>query len=67
MTRIHLTEEEIYDIFRGIFHNEEDVLAATIQLFSGDSKEWDGLLSAIMINDVTKTRDRTKSFISIYY
>jgi hypothetical protein len=26
----HLTEEEVYDIFRQIFHSEEDALAATI-------------------------------------
>jgi len=39
MTRIHLTEEETYDIFRNVFHNEEDALAATIQLFGGES--WD--------------------------
>jgi hypothetical protein len=37
MSRIHLTEEEVYDIFRQIFANEEDALAATIQLFSGES------------------------------
>ena len=24
MSRVHLTEEEVYDIFRNIFHNEED-------------------------------------------
>ena len=41
MSRIHLTEEDVYDIFRNIFHNEEDVLAATIQLFRGDSVGWD--------------------------
>jgi hypothetical protein len=35
-SRLHLTEEEVYDIFRNIFHNEEDALAATIQLFSGE-------------------------------
>jgi hypothetical protein len=29
----------VYDIFRQIFHNEEDALTATIQLFGGDS--WD--------------------------
>jgi hypothetical protein len=34
-------EEDIYDIFRGIFHIEEDVLAATIQLFRGDPIDWD--------------------------
>jgi hypothetical protein len=39
MTYLHLTEEEVYDIFRQIFHNEEDALAATIQLFGGQS--WD--------------------------
>ena len=38
-TRIHLSEEEVYDIFKQIFHHEEDALAATIQLFGGDS--WD--------------------------
>jgi hypothetical protein len=37
MNRLHLTEEEIYDIFRNIFHNEEDALAATLQLFRGES------------------------------
>jgi hypothetical protein len=36
MSRTHLTEEEVYDIFRDIFHNEEEALAATIQLFRGD-------------------------------
>jgi hypothetical protein len=41
MSRIHLTEEEVYDIFRDIFHNEEDALAATIQLFRGDQINWD--------------------------
>lgn len=40
-SRIHLIEEEVYDIFRGIFHNEEDALAATIQLFRGDPISWD--------------------------
>jgi hypothetical protein len=39
MTYLHLTEEEIYDIFRQIFANEEDALAATLQLFSGE--RWD--------------------------
>jgi hypothetical protein len=34
MTYLHLTEEEVHDIFREVFHNEEDALAATIQLFS---------------------------------
>ncbi|HEU4444689.1 MAG TPA: hypothetical protein VFR94_08445 [Nitrososphaeraceae archaeon] len=38
---IHLKEEEVYDIFRNIFHNEEDALAATIQLFRGDPIPWD--------------------------
>jgi hypothetical protein len=28
--------------FRGIFHNEEDALAATIQLFRGDPINWEG-------------------------
>jgi hypothetical protein len=37
--RLHLDPEEIYDIFCAIFHNEEDALAATRQLFSG--QEWD--------------------------
>jgi hypothetical protein len=41
MSRIHLTEEEVYDILRDIFHNEEDALAATIQLFRGDPITWD--------------------------
>jgi hypothetical protein len=41
MSRIHLTEEEVNDIFRNIFHNEEDALAATIQLFRGDPISWD--------------------------
>jgi hypothetical protein len=31
--RPHLTEDEIFDIFRKIFHNEEDALAATLRLF----------------------------------
>jgi hypothetical protein len=34
--RVPFTIEECYDIFRQIFHNEEDALAATIQLFSWD-------------------------------
>lgn len=38
-SRIHLTEEEVYDIFRNIFHSEEDVLAAITQLFGGEN--WD--------------------------
>jgi hypothetical protein len=38
---IHLTEEEVYDIFRDIFHNEKDASAATIQLFRGDPIGWD--------------------------
>jgi hypothetical protein len=33
--------EEVYDIFRNVFHNEEDALAATIQLFRGDPISWD--------------------------
>jgi hypothetical protein len=41
MSRVHLTEEEVYDIFRNVFHNEEDALAATIQLFRGDPISWD--------------------------
>jgi hypothetical protein len=36
--RIHL-EKEVYDIFRNVFHNEEDAIATTIQLFGGDSRE----------------------------
>jgi hypothetical protein len=40
LSRIRMTEE-FYDIFRGIFHNEEDALAATIQLFRGDPISWD--------------------------
>jgi hypothetical protein len=36
MNRLHLTEEEVYDIFRNIFSHEE-ALAATIQLFSSES------------------------------
>jgi hypothetical protein len=39
MNRLHLTHEEVYDIFREIFHNEEDALAATIQLFGGENWE----------------------------
>ena len=35
-----LTEEEVYDIFRNIFHNEEDALAATRLLFNGNGQEW---------------------------
>lgn len=38
-SRIHLTEEEVYDLFRNVFHNEEDALAATIQLFGGENWE----------------------------
>jgi hypothetical protein len=38
---VNFTEEDIYDIFRQIFHNEEDALAATIQLFRGDPNSWD--------------------------
>jgi hypothetical protein len=34
--RLHLSEEEIYDIFRAIFHNEEDARAAMIQLFGDE-------------------------------
>jgi hypothetical protein len=34
---LHLTEEEVYEIFRKIFPHEEDALAATIQLFNGES------------------------------
>jgi hypothetical protein len=41
LKRIHLTEEEVYDIFRNVFHNGEDALAATIQLFRGDPISWD--------------------------
>ena len=41
MARIHLAEEEVYDIFRNIFHNEGDALAATTQLFRGDPIGWD--------------------------
>jgi hypothetical protein len=41
MSRIQLTEEEVYDIFRKVFRNEEDALAATIQLFRGDPISWD--------------------------
>jgi hypothetical protein len=33
----HLTEEEVYEIFRTIFANEDDALAATIRLFQDDS------------------------------
>jgi hypothetical protein len=39
MNRLHLTHEEVYDIFRQIFHHEEDALAATIQIFVDQS--WD--------------------------
>jgi hypothetical protein len=38
-SRLHLTGEEVFDIFRQIFANEEDALAATIQLFGGE--DWD--------------------------
>jgi hypothetical protein len=41
MSRIHLTEEEVYDIFRQIFAYDEDALAATIQQFRGDPISWD--------------------------
>jgi hypothetical protein len=37
MNPLHLTEEEVYDIFRNIFSHEDDALAATLQLFSGES------------------------------
>jgi hypothetical protein len=40
-SRIHLTEEEVYDIFRNVFHNEEDALAATRQGYRGDPISWD--------------------------
>ena len=40
INRLHLTEEEVFDIFRQIFANEEDALAATIQLFIGDPIGW---------------------------
>jgi hypothetical protein len=35
-TRIPFTPEEVYDIFRQIFHNHDDAMAATLQLFGGD-------------------------------
>jgi hypothetical protein len=38
--RVPFTMEEYYDIFRQIFHNEEDALAATIQLFREDPISW---------------------------
>ena len=41
MSRIRLSEEEVYDIFRNIFHHEEDALAATIQLFSREPIGWE--------------------------
>jgi hypothetical protein len=37
--RVPFTMEECYDIFRQMFHNEEDALAGTIQRFRGES--WD--------------------------
>jgi hypothetical protein len=40
-SKLLLSEEEVYDIFQNIFHNEEDALAATIQLFRGDPISWD--------------------------
>jgi hypothetical protein len=41
MSRIHLSEEEVYDIIRNIFHIEEEALAATIQLFRRDPIAWE--------------------------
>ncbi len=38
--------KEVYNIFRDIFHNEEDALAATIQLFGGQI--WDEADTAII-------------------
>jgi hypothetical protein len=38
--RLHLTEEEVYDIFKQIFANSEDALAATMMLFGGDP-DWE--------------------------
>lgn len=39
--RVPFTMEECYDIFRGIFHNEEDARAAVLQLFGGNGDNWD--------------------------
>ena len=39
MSRIHLTEEEVYDIFRNVFHNEEDALPRLlVNLLIGSNK-----------------------------
>jgi hypothetical protein len=38
-SHIQLSEEEVYDIFRDIFHNEEDARAAVLQLFGGEDYE----------------------------
>jgi hypothetical protein len=35
--RVPFSMEDCYDIFRAIFHNEEDALAAMIRLFVGES------------------------------
>lgn len=35
-TRVPFTMEECYDIFRQIFHNEEDARAAVLQLFGDE-------------------------------
>ena len=40
-TRVPFSMEDCYDIFRNIFHNEEDARAAVLQLFGGDSDRWE--------------------------
>jgi hypothetical protein len=37
--RVPFTMEECYDIFRQIFHNEEDARAAVLHLFGGEDYE----------------------------
>ena len=37
--RVPFTIEECYDIFRQIFHNEEDARAAVLHLFGGEDYE----------------------------
>ena len=39
--RVPFSMKECYDIFRGIFHNEEDARAAVLFVFGGDSEDWE--------------------------
>jgi hypothetical protein len=38
---LHISPEEVYKIFQGIFHNKEDALAATRQLFGNFDFDFD--------------------------